>query len=136
MDSVKASSYLICHLCSQAADLISLGQPVSSLVQAGQVFAVQQFHGGRRYGKISRQGGQSYLHVLREQALPPGAVTLQVREAGPPVLHWPAEGGRGSDGGGEGAHQAPLLSWHREMKGYTQISHSSVCCANLYTLIA
>lgn len=68
----------------EVTDLINLSQPVRSLVQASQVFAVQHFHGGRRYGKISRDGGQFYLHVLQEQPLPPGAVTLQVSEVIPP----------------------------------------------------
>ncbi|KAG0730310.1 hypothetical protein GWK47_028496 [Chionoecetes opilio] len=66
-------------------DLRSLTQPVRDLLQRGLVFAIHTTEGRSRQAIISLEDDRLYLHCLRDQPLPRGAVTLQV-------------GGRGGSG--------------------------------------
>ncbi|KAG0721670.1 hypothetical protein GWK47_046009 [Chionoecetes opilio] len=56
----------------------SLTQHARDLLQRGLVFAVHTTEGRRRQAKISLEDDRLYLHCLRDQPLPRGAVTLQV----------------------------------------------------------
>ncbi|KAG0726108.1 hypothetical protein GWK47_037256 [Chionoecetes opilio] len=64
-------------------DLRSLTQHARDLLQRGLVFAVHTTAGQSRQASLSLEDDRLYLHCLRDQPLPRGAVTLQV---GQPLL--------------------------------------------------
>ncbi|KAG0718959.1 E3 ubiquitin-protein ligase TRIM56 [Chionoecetes opilio] len=59
-------------------DLRSLTQPARDLLRRGLVFAVHKREGWSRQASISLEDDRLYLHYLRDQPLPCGAVTLRV----------------------------------------------------------
>ncbi|KAG0729949.1 Tripartite motif containing 13 [Chionoecetes opilio] len=67
-------------------DLRSLTQHARDLLQRGLVFAVHTTAGQSRQASLSLEDDRLYLHCLRDQPLPRGAVTLQV---GQPLLSLP-----------------------------------------------
>ncbi|KAG0729299.1 E3 ubiquitin-protein ligase TRIM56 [Chionoecetes opilio] len=67
-------------------DLRSLTQHARDLLQRGLVFAVHTTAGRSRQASLSLEDDRLYLHCLRDQPLPRGAVTLQV---GQPLLSLP-----------------------------------------------
>ncbi|KAG0716482.1 hypothetical protein GWK47_009607 [Chionoecetes opilio] len=72
-----------CLLVVGVEDLRSLTQHARNLLQRGLVFAVHTTEGRSRQAKISLEDDRLFLHCLRDQPLPRGAVTLQV---GQPLL--------------------------------------------------
>ncbi|KAG0728482.1 Reticulocyte-binding protein 2 a [Chionoecetes opilio] len=77
----EGSSLHPAPLSLQAEDLRSLTQPARDLLQRELVFAVHTTEGRSRQAIISHEDDRLYLHCLRDQPLPRGAVTLQVGAA-------------------------------------------------------
>ncbi|XP_063850773.1 tripartite motif-containing protein 5-like isoform X2 [Scylla paramamosain] len=70
-------------------DLRRLTLPATELLEASLVFAVHHMEGRSRHARISLQDNRLYLHSLRNQPPPPGAVIVQMKElvpACPPCL--------------------------------------------------
>ncbi|KAG0728600.1 Peptidyl-prolyl cis-trans isomerase CYP18-4 [Chionoecetes opilio] len=70
----------------QVEDLRSLTQHVRDLLQRGLVFAVHTTAGRSRQASLSLEDDRLYLHCLRDQPLPRGAVTLQTTEVAQAAL--------------------------------------------------
>ncbi|KAG0717789.1 Peptidyl-prolyl cis-trans isomerase F, mitochondrial [Chionoecetes opilio] len=66
----------------QVEDLRRLTQHARDLLQRGLVFAVHTTAGRSRQASLSLEDDRLYLHCLRDQPLPRGAVTLQLANTG------------------------------------------------------
>ncbi|KAG0713632.1 RING finger protein nhl-1 [Chionoecetes opilio] len=76
--SIRDRVYALKSPPLKVEDLRSLTQPARDLLQRGLVFAVHKREGWSRKASISLEDDRLYLHCLRDQPLPCGAVTLRV----------------------------------------------------------
>nr|XP_045582454.1 uncharacterized protein LOC123745680 [Procambarus clarkii] len=60
--------------------LRNISRPLQSLVVAGRVFSVKEFHGGFYSARITSRGGKMYLHAFEKQPLTAFPATFKDRD--------------------------------------------------------